>query len=92
MSFTLDLIINPIVVSLAGVAGIIIGYIVAKGRLAKAHSKIQKLENDLLHSNRETLEAQQAFVALEARLQDQSIPVIPMKISGKENPKEKASK
>ena len=91
MQWTLDLIINPIVLLLAGVFGIVIGYSVSRARLAMAQSKIKKLESDLLHSNEETLEAQGAYVALEARLQDQSIPVIPMKISGKESSKEKAS-
>lgn len=96
MSFTLDLVINPIVLALTGIIGILIGYLVIRIRLAKAQSKIQKLEMDLLSANRETLEAQQAFVALESQMQqdNQDIPVIPMKITGptKESTKEKASK
>jgi hypothetical protein len=92
MQFTLDLIINPIVLLLAGVSGIIIGYVFALAKIAKAQAKIQKMELDLLSSNEETLEAQRAYVDLEARLQDQSIPVIPMKINGKETSKEKATK
>ena len=95
MSFTLDLIINPIVLALAGIVGIVIGYLIAKGRLAKAQSKIQNLEMDLLSANQETLEAQRAYVALESQFQEgQAIPVIPMKISGnsKETSKEKATK
>jgi len=61
--------------------------------LNKSRSKIQQLESELIQSNEETLEAQQAYVMLERRLKDQSIPVIPMKINGsKENSKEKASK
>jgi hypothetical protein len=89
--FTLDLIINPIVLIVAGVIGIIIGYLVARGMLAKAKSTILRLESELLACNAETLEAQRAYVELEARLQDQVIPVIPMKISGKEVSKEKAT-
>lgn len=95
MSFTLELIINPIVLALAGIVGIVIGYLIAKGRLAKAQSKIQNLEMDLLSANQETLEAQRAYVALESQFQEgQAIPVIPMKISGnsKETSKEKARK
>jgi hypothetical protein len=95
LSFTLDLIINPIVLALAGVVGIVIGYLIAKGRLAKAQTKIQKLEMDLLSANQETLEAQSAYVALESQFQEgQAIPVIPMKINGnsKETSKEKATK
>ena len=95
MSFTLELIINPIVLALAGIVGIVIGYLIAKGRLAKAQSKIHNLEVDLLSANQETLEAQRAYVALESQFQEgQAIPVIPMKISGnsKETSKEKATK
>ncbi len=93
--FTFDLIINPIVLIVAGVFGIIIGYCLAKGKLSKANSTITRLEAEMLASNAETLEAQRAYVELEAHLQDQFIPVIPMKINGKEmekSSKEKASK
>jgi hypothetical protein len=95
MSFTLDLVINPIVLALAGIIGIVIGYLIAKARVARAQSKIQNLEMDLLSANQETLEAQTAYVALESQLQqNQAIPVIPMKINGtsKETAKEKATK
>ena len=93
MSFTSDLIINPIVLAAAGVFGILVGYLIGRGRLASVQSKIQRLEADLLSSNRETLEAQRAYVELESKLQqDQAIPVIPMKINGKESSKEKATK
>jgi hypothetical protein len=90
--FTLDLIINPIVLIVAGVFGIIIGYVIAKGQLAKAKSTISRLESDVLACNAETLEAQKAYVELEAHIQDQVIPVIPMKINGKDASKEKATK
>jgi hypothetical protein len=83
--FTLELIINPIVLLVAGVIGIIIGYAVAKGMLVRARSTISRLESELLASNAETLEAQKAYLELEAHLQDQFIPVIPMNINGKES-------
>jgi hypothetical protein len=90
MSLTFDWTINPILLLLAAIGGGIIGFVVRRVRLAKAKSKIQKLESDLLVSNQETLEAQQAYVALEAQLKDQTIPVIPMKINtNKENPEKK---
>ncbi|HLZ87473.1 MAG TPA: hypothetical protein VKQ52_09545 [Puia sp.] len=94
MSVTFDPIINPIVVTLAVLVGVIAGFVIGKGKVAKARSTILRLENDLVHSNQETLEAQQALVALETHLQEQSSPVIPMKITGsKDNSsKEKASK
>ena len=97
MSFTLDLVINPIVLALAGIIGIVFGYVIAKIRLAKAQSKIRQLEMDLLNSNKETLDAQKAYVALESQMQHggDDIPVIPMKITGNSkdsSSKEKASK
>lgn len=93
MSITFDWIINPIVLLIAGVVGILLGFVTARGKLARSRAKINKLETDLLNSNRETLEAQRAYVELESRLKDQAIPVIPMKITGnKENSKEKATK
>lgn len=90
--FTLDLIINPIVLLVAGVIGIIIGYSVAKGMLARARSTISRLESELLASNAETLETQKAYLELEAHLQDQFIPVIPMNINGKESINDKFGK
>ena len=94
MSFTFDLIINPIVLVIAGVLGIFLGYLIGKAGLAKAHAKILQLEADVLSSNQETLEAQRAYVALETNLQQgQAIPVIPMKINGTaKDSKEKATK
>lgn len=93
MSFTSDLIINPIVLMAAGVFGILVGYVLGRVGLAKAQLAIQRLEAELLSSNQETLESQRAYAELEARLQQgQAIPVIPMKINGKESPKEKATK
>jgi hypothetical protein len=90
--FTLDLIINPFVLIVAGIFGIVIGYCVALGKLARAKSTISMLEAEMLTSNAETLEAQKAYVELEAHLQDQFIPVIPMKMNGKEISKDKLSK
>jgi hypothetical protein len=94
MSFTLDPIINPIVILLAVIGGVLAGYLTARVKLAKARSTIHRLEAELAQSNYETLEAQKALVALELQLQQQSIPVIPMKITGgkESNSKEKATK
>ena len=94
MSFTFDVIVNPIIMVAGVIIGAIIGFVVGKAKLARTQSKISKLETELLNSHSETLEAQQAFVALERRLVDQTIPVISMKINGssKEPAKEKLSK
>jgi hypothetical protein len=94
MSFTFDVIVNPVILLVGVIAGAIVGFGIGRKRIAKVRSKISKLENELMNSHVETLEAQRAYVALERRLSDESIPVISMKISsGKENnPKEKASK
>lgn len=94
MSFTLELIINPIVLSLAVIAGALLGYFIGKGKVARTFSTIRRLESDLVLSNQETLEAQKELVALQTQVQEQSIPVIPMKITGGKdnNSKGKASK
>ena len=97
MSFTFDLIINPIVLTLAVLGGALVGFVFAKGKLVKAQSQIMKLESELLTSNQETLEAQKAFVALEAHFKDhpaqnEAIPVIPMKIGGGKDSSSKATK
>jgi len=93
MSFTFDVIINPIILLVGVIAGAIVGFGIGRTQVARSRSKIMQLENELMSSNAETLEAQRAYVALERGLKDQSIPVISMKINaGKENPKEKASK
>jgi hypothetical protein len=92
--FTLDLIINPIVLFVAFLVGAIAGYLVSRLRLAKSYSRIRHLENEMMSSHAEILEMQKAYVRMETRLKEQSIPVIPMKINGKESntSKEKASK
>ena len=92
MSFTFDVIINPVILLAAIIGGAIVGFGLGRGKLAKSKSTIRQLEIELLNGNEETLEAQRAYVALERQLKDQSIPVIPMKITGsKENSKEKAT-
>jgi uncharacterized membrane-anchored protein YhcB (DUF1043 family) len=93
MSVTFDVVINPVILFGAAIVGGVFGYIVFKARLNKRKVKIQQLEKELMLSNEETLEAQRAYVLLESKLKDQqTIPVIPMKINGKESSKEKASK
>ena len=93
MSFTFDLIINPVILLVSGMAGAIMGFGIGRMKLARNRARIVQLESELMSSNAETLEAQRAYVALERGLKDASIPVISMKINaGKENPKEKASK
>jgi hypothetical protein len=93
MSFTFDVVINPVILFGSAIVGGVFGYIVFKARLNKRKVKIQQLEKELMLSNEETLEAQRAYVLLESKLKDQqTIPVIPMKINGKESSKEKASK
>ena len=91
MQFTLDVVINPVILFGAAAVGGIFGFVVFKAKLNRGRAKIQQLEKELMHCNEETLEAQRAYVLLESKLKDQQTsPVIPMKI--KENSKEKASK
>jgi hypothetical protein len=93
MQFTLDFIINPIILFVAVVVAALAGLAVNKARLVKSRHRIRQLENEMISSHAEILEVQKAYVRMETRLKEQSIPVIPMKINGKEvNPKEKATK
>lgn len=90
--FTLDFIINPIVLFVAAVVSALIGYAISRARLARSYTRIRQLENEMIASHAEILEMQKAYVRMETRLKEQAIPVIPMKINGKEPSKEKASK
>ena len=92
--FTLDLVINPILLFVAVLLGSVGGYIVGRMRIAKSRRRIRQLENEMMSSHAEILEMQKAYVKMETRLKEQSIPVIPMKINGKDTSasKEKASK
>ncbi|MBN8855785.1 MAG: hypothetical protein BGO55_22580 [Sphingobacteriales bacterium 50-39] len=93
MSFTLDLIINPVVLFIAAISGGLLGFVTGKIKLARSRAKVEELEREMMNSHAEILELQKSYIQLENRLQQQSIPVIPMKISGKDNnSKEKATK
>jgi hypothetical protein len=94
MSITLDVVINPVILLAAVIAGGMFGYLISRIKLNKSRTRVQQLEKELMTCNEETLEAQRAYVLLESRLKDQqeTIPVIPLKINGKESSKEKASK
>lgn len=93
MQFTLDVVINPVILFGSAVVGGIFGFVVFKAKLNKGRAKVQQLEKELMISNEETLEAQRAYVILESKFKDQQTsPVIPMKINGKDGSKEKASK
>jgi hypothetical protein len=94
MSVTFDVVINPVILLGAVIPGGMFGYLIFKINLNKSKARIQQLEKELMTCNEETLEAQRAYVLLESKLKDQqeTIPVIPLKINGKESSKEKASK
>ena len=92
MFFTTDVVINPVILLGAVIFGSLFGFFVFRARLRRSKSKIYELEMELMRSNEETLEAQRAYVILESKVKDQQTsPVIPMKINGKDN-KEKISK
>jgi hypothetical protein len=94
MSVTFDVVINPVILFGAVIAGGVFGYLIFKINLNKSKARIKQLEKELMTCNEETLEAQRAYVLLESKFRDQqeTIPVIPLKINGKESSKEKASK
>jgi hypothetical protein len=100
--FTLEFVINPIILSVVFVLAILFGYSLGRKRLTKTRARVKELEDEMMSSHSEILELQKVFVNMENKLKensfaggapkDQSIPVIPMKITGKDNSKEKASK
>jgi hypothetical protein len=87
---TFDLIINPVFLLAAVIGGGVIGFIIGRTKLAKTRAKIQELEREMMNSHAEILELQKTNVQLENKLEEQSIPVISMKINGKDGSKEKA--
>jgi len=89
---TFDLIINPVILLAAVIGGMVMGLLIARARLAKFRGKIRELEQEMMNTHAEILETQKAYVLLESKLEEHSIPVISMKINGKDNSKEKASK
>lgn len=90
--FTFEFIINPIILLFAVAGSALTGYTISRVRLAKSRARIRQLENEMMSSHAEILELQKIFVKMEATLKQQAIPVIPMKINGKDSSKEKASK
>ncbi len=92
MSVTFDVVINPVILFAALLGGVLVGFVLGRGKVARNKFRIQQLESEILSCHQETLEAQRAYVMLQSKLKDQSIPVIPMKINGsKETTKEKAT-
>ncbi len=89
---TLDLIINPVILLAAVIVGGGIGFLLGRAKLAKSQAKVLELEKEMMNAHAEILEVQKAYVQLESKLEEHSIPVISMKINGKDNPKEKATK
>jgi hypothetical protein len=74
MSITFDVVINPVILFGAVIAGGLFGYLIFKVRLNRSKARIQQLEKELMTCNEETLEAQRAYVLLESRLKDQRRP------------------
>lgn len=93
-TFTFDVVINPIILCISLFAGVFLGFLLGRAKVLKTEAKMRKLEGELLSSHEETLESQRALVELESRLQNQTSPVIPMKLNAatKETAKEKATK
>lgn len=85
MSFTLELIINPVILFIAAISGGLIGFVIGRLRLARSRARVEELEREMMSSHAEILELQKSYVQLENQLQQQSIPVISMKLSGKDN-------
>jgi hypothetical protein len=92
---TFEFIVNPVILFIASVVAVLVGFSFSRYRLAKSQARIKELESEMMNSHSEILDLQKAYVKLQSEIKGgSSIPVIPMKISGKDgsNPKEKASK
>jgi hypothetical protein len=76
----------------AVIGGGVIGLLLGRVGLARSRSKILELEKEMMNTHAEILEIQKAYVQLENKLEEHSIPVISMKINGKDTSKEKATK
>jgi hypothetical protein len=85
MSFTLELVVNPVILFIAAISGGLIGFIIGKVKLANSRGKVEELEREMMNSHAEILEMQKSYIQLENKLQQQSIPVIPMKLNGKDS-------
>lgn len=93
MFFTLDFIVNPVILFVAAISGGLIGFVIGKIKLANSRAKVEELEREMMSSHAEILELQKSYIQLENQLQQQSIPVIPMKLGGKDsNSKENVRK
>lgn len=89
---TFDLIINPVILLAAMIGGGLIGLLIGRANMGKSRAKALELEKEMMNSHAEILELQKAYVQLENKLEEHSIPVISMKTNGKDNSKEKATK
>jgi phage terminase Nu1 subunit (DNA packaging protein) len=91
---TFDLVINPVILMAAVIVGVGMGLLIGRIMLTKSRAKIQELEKEMMSAHAEILEIQKAYVQLENKLEEHSIPVISMRTNGKDNnnSKEKASK
>lgn len=89
---TLDFVINPVILFVAVIGGGAVGFVIGKLKLARSRSKVQELEKEMMHSHAEILELQKSYVQLENKFEQQSIPVISMKINGKDSSKENVRK
>jgi hypothetical protein len=86
MAFTLELVVNPVILFIAVISGGLIGFVIGKIKLANSRAKVEELEREMMDSHAEILELQKSYVQMESKLQqDQSIPVISMKLGGKDN-------
>lgn len=89
---TFEVIINPIILLVAMIGAGMVGFVLGRKKVAKSQRQIIHLENEMMSSHAEILEMQKAYVKMESRLRELSIPVIPMKINGKDASKEQATK
>ncbi|GGA86821.1 hypothetical protein [Puia dinghuensis] len=86
---TFDVTLNIYVFILALVAAVIAGYLPRSKQISRKQRKIIELEREMVQAHAELLENQREYCLLEAKVQDITNPVIPMKGNKLEEPQEK---
>jgi hypothetical protein len=79
-SFSLNSISLLVIILFSAMAG----YLSQRGQIKRKNIRIGRLEMQVLEANAEALEFQKEYCDLESRLKELKIPVISMKLSGKE--------
>lgn len=85
LSFNIDMITLLIIIGLS----VLTGFLLRTWQLAKKNRRIAELEGEMMKAHAEVLVVQKEYCDLESRVKDLAIPVIPMKLTAKEEEDQK---